>query len=100
HTRFSRDWSSDVCSSDLPAAAVLGTSSGDAPAADVRPDDDRTDAVGITSSSIVEELQLVRAQAVSQAAELAEAKAAEEAEQARVDRKSVVEGKREDLGGC
>jgi len=67
-----------------PAAAVLGTSSGDAPAADVRPDDDRTDAAGITSSSIVEELQLVRAQAVSQAAEFAEAKAAEEAEQARV----------------
>src|SRR5690606_39457892 len=23
HTRFSRDWSSDVCSSDLPACAVL-----------------------------------------------------------------------------
>src|SRR5690606_41129368 len=33
HTRFSRDWSSDVCSSDLalqasPAAAVVNVSSG------------------------------------------------------------------------
>src|SRR5690606_41074727 len=31
HTRFSRDWSSDVCSSDLlpesPASAVVGTGS-------------------------------------------------------------------------
>src|SRR5690606_40326156 len=25
HTRFSRDWSSDVCSSDLPAPPVGGT---------------------------------------------------------------------------
>src|SRR5690606_39954994 len=25
HTRFSRDWSSDVCSSDLGAASVIGT---------------------------------------------------------------------------
>src|SRR5690606_40647478 len=28
HTRFSRDWSSDVCSSDLPAPATDGTPAG------------------------------------------------------------------------
>src|SRR5690606_40310131 len=27
HTRFSRDWSSDVCSSDLPVAALFDASS-------------------------------------------------------------------------
>src|SRR5690606_40488786 len=29
HTRFSRDWSSDVCSSDLPLARALGARLGD-----------------------------------------------------------------------
>src|SRR5690606_39779814 len=39
HTRFSRDWSSDVCSSDLPASAILQQTA----AAHALPDDYETE---------------------------------------------------------
>src|SRR5690606_39652990 len=43
HTRFSRDWSSDVCSSDLPARRKAATFRGESAAFTVRKAEDDTE---------------------------------------------------------
>src|SRR3712207_9565039 len=72
HTRYWRDWSSDVCSSDLNSPSSLAASASSAVRCQARP---------------------------SIPAQPGAATRPRNAEDQREDRKSVVEGKGEDLGG-
>src|SRR5690606_39793763 len=94
HTRFSRDWSSDVCSSDLvvgglQALAVLEQVDTDQQAAAIRQQ----------AAQVAQEVQCLMRLEVADAGAREESQRTGSPEGLGQDRKSVVEGKREGAGG-
>src|SRR5207302_6566623 len=90
HTRFSRDWSSDVCSSDLSALVSVRSVGKASP----------TERTLTSAEIIVNDIPQNDIKVAALAAAVPAANRAAVPLFLEIDRKSVVEGEGGDLGGC